>query len=114
MKELKLADIQERLTEMVPAFAARVAPLYLLTGWGWGSDKQIPRDKDIRDTLYGLIDRLQGTETSNATGKATPHTHGIPKKTETGKDINDSRTYRPRRPWSLWFQKNRATNAVRR
>ena len=58
---MTLKEIKAKLEEMVPGFAAKVAPVYQLLKWEWSPGKQephIPSVGEIEHTLYNLIERL--------------------------------------------------------
>ncbi|MBA7464984.1 hypothetical protein ES707_00144 [subsurface metagenome] len=59
---MTIEEIKAKLNEMVPGFAARVAPVYQLLKWEWSPGKQephIPSGGEIEKTLYDLIERLE-------------------------------------------------------
>ena len=58
---MTLKEIKAKLEEMVPGFAAKVAPVYQLLKWEWSPGKReshIPSVGEIENTLYNLIERL--------------------------------------------------------
>jgi len=59
----ELHSVQSYLKDLAPEFAARMAPVYELLGFEWGSDDEacVPDALDIEEELYDLIDDLDGS-----------------------------------------------------
>jgi len=55
---MELEEIKQEMKKAVPKFTARVAPVYKLLDWKWCDQPHIPDEKEIQETLYGLIDEL--------------------------------------------------------
>ena len=72
MKTVLLSDAKDELKALVPAFAARVAPVFRLMGWEWGDGggvgNHIPREDEIGQTLDDVIDKLDEDHWKTGTG----------------------------------------------
>ncbi len=63
---MNLEEIKADLKTMVPAFARRVAPLYVQLGWKWDKSSEkasrslhVPPASEIEEALYGLINDFE-------------------------------------------------------
>ena len=68
---MELKEIKEKLREMAPAFAQRIAPVYNFLKWEWspeGSVPHIPKAKEIEETLHSLIEGLSEEYFGHGTG----------------------------------------------
>jgi len=64
-----LSKVRVKLRFLVPSFASRVAPLFFALAWEWEEPTpHIPQPEEIRQTLYELIDSLDGGCIENGTG----------------------------------------------
>lgn len=60
---MTVEEIKVKLQEMVPEFAAKIAPVYQTLKWQWSPGKSaphIPSVSEIENTLYSLIEGLTG------------------------------------------------------
>ena len=70
-KNMTLEEIKQKLNEMVPRFAAQVAPVYQLLKWEWSPGKSqphIPSVGEIENALYDLIEGLSDKYHAHGTG----------------------------------------------
>ncbi len=73
MNNSQLRSIKNRLAAMIPSFTRRVAPLYVALDWKWfggrfdSPDHYIPSERDIRTTLFDLIEDLRANDASSLT-----------------------------------------------
>ena len=67
---MKLDEIKSKLRALVPDFAAKVQPLYVVLGWEWQprTKRFIPSIKNIEATLYHLISGIGKGTTATSTG----------------------------------------------
>lgn len=68
---MELKEIKSKLEKKVPAFAAKVQPIYKLLNWEWSpgkSEPHIPSVGEIENALYGLIDGLREGYYSHGAG----------------------------------------------
>ena len=66
-ENMTVEEIKAELSKMVPAFAAKIAPVYKTLKWQWSPGKStphIPSVGEIENTLYSLIEGLTGWEVS--------------------------------------------------
>ncbi len=60
-ENMTVEEIKVKLQEMVPEFAAKIAPVYEALKWQWSPGKStphIPSVGEIENTLYSLVEGL--------------------------------------------------------
>lgn len=58
---MELKEIKFKLEKAVPAFVAKVQPIYKLLNWEWSpgkSEPHVPSVGELENALYGLIEAL--------------------------------------------------------
>jgi len=81
-----LDEIKGNLREFVPAFTAKVQPIYELLEWEWSPNREephIPQVAEIEETLYTLIDGLTGEYVAHSSGGLEAY-YSMPNEVEPG------------------------------
>jgi len=62
---MTVEEIKAELGKMVPAFAAKIAPVYKTLEWQWSPGKSVPHIPsvdEIENMLYSLIEGVTGVD----------------------------------------------------
>lgn len=84
---MELKEIKTKLEEKVPAFAAKVQPIYELLHWEWSrgkSEPHVPSVAEIENNLHGLIEALEPSDHDEVGAGGLSAYYRMPDKDQSG------------------------------